>query len=184
MFACDRIRESEQESFLSPCYLWTPRLLRQTPVDPFQQISELGRRDRHASIRLPLRNGRRPHKPASLQSFCEQTHALAIVPKYLDQSTTPAAEDEQMTIVRITFERLLNQHGQTIKAFTHIRVAARQPNLRATRKRDHRASPSRASANAATRTGETLSGRRRIRPLRRTRSITAGASCECLRGKL
>jgi len=69
--------------------LWTPRALRHPPVDAFQQISQLRRRDRHRPIRVVPRNGRWPDKTASFQPLREQAHALSIVPEHFEQSTTP-----------------------------------------------------------------------------------------------
>src|SRR4029077_3040478 len=106
--------------------------------DPFQQISQLRRRDRHRLVRIFLRNGQWPHKAASLQPLGEQTHALAIVPEHLDQSTTPAAEYEQVAIVRVALERLLHQRCQAIEALAHIGMAGCQPYPHSGRDRDHR----------------------------------------------
>src|SRR5882724_9268911 len=92
--------------------LWTPRVLRQTPIDSFQQISQLRRRDRHRPIRAVARNGRWPDKMASFQSLREQTHALSIMPQHLEQAAASPAEHEQMAIVRIALERLLYQQRQ------------------------------------------------------------------------
>src|SRR5258708_31853196 len=98
------------DSCLTARSLWPAGVLRSPPIDSFQQISQLRRRDRHRLVRIFLRNGQWPHKAASLQPLGEQTHALAIVPEHLDQSTTPAAEYEQVAIVRVALERLLHPH--------------------------------------------------------------------------
>jgi len=76
--------QERQESFSR-----SPRLLRHPPVDPFQQISQLRRRDGHRSIRR-----RGPDEASALQPFGEQAHALAVVPENLDQRAAPAAEHE------------------------------------------------------------------------------------------
>ena len=113
--------------------LRSPRVLRHPPVDPFQQIAELRRRDRHRAIRR-----RRPDEAAALQPLREQAHALAVVPQHLDQAAAPAAEHEQMPAVRIAPERLLHQQRQAVKALAHVGVAGRQPHPHAARNRDHR----------------------------------------------
>src|SRR6266567_2989164 len=60
------------------------------------------------------------------------------MPQNLDQPTAAATEDKQMATVRIALERLLHQQRQAIKTLTHVGMAARQPNSRASRDRDHR----------------------------------------------
>ena len=95
----------------STCSLRPPRVLRQTPVDAFQQISQLRRRDRHRPIRALARNGRWPDKTAALEPLGEQAHALAVVPQHLDQATRRPRNTEQMAIVRIALERLLGPVG-------------------------------------------------------------------------
>src|SRR5215831_520366 len=63
--------------------LWTPRVLRYAPVNAFQQIAELSRRDRDGVPRC-----RRPDEAATLQPLGVKAHALAVVPQNLDQPTT------------------------------------------------------------------------------------------------
>src|SRR5579862_6782659 len=113
--------------------LWPPCLLRHPPVDTFEQVSQLRRSDRHSAFCR-----RRPNETATLQAFGKQTHPLAVMPEHLDQPAATAAEYEQMPTVRVTFERLLHQQGQAIKALAHIGMASRQPNSRTTWRRDHR----------------------------------------------
>ena len=72
--------------------LWTPRLLRQPPIDAFQQIAKLRRRDRHRAVRAIAGGRRRPDKTAAFQPLREQAHALAVVPQHFDQATAPAAD--------------------------------------------------------------------------------------------
>ena len=96
--------------------LRAPRVLRQTPVDPFQQISQLRRRDRHRPIRIFARNGRWPDEAASLQPRRIQAHPLAVVPQDLDQAAAPATEYEQMAVMGIALERLLHQQRQAIES--------------------------------------------------------------------
>jgi hypothetical protein len=75
-------------------------VLWQTPIDAFEQIAQLRRRDCHRSIRIALRARRRPHKAATLQPLRKQTHALAIVPNHFDQSPASSTKNKQMSIVR------------------------------------------------------------------------------------
>src|SRR5260370_35227465 len=88
---------------LSRC-LWTPRMLRHAPVDAFQQIAELRRRDRDDALRC-----RRPDEAAALQPLREQTHALPVVPQNLDQSPATSAHAKKLAAVRIPLDRRLNQ---------------------------------------------------------------------------
>src|SRR6266436_4885238 len=84
--------------------LWTPRVLWHAPVDAFQQIAKLRRRDRDGA-----RRRRGPDEAATLQPLGEQAQALAVVPQNLDQPTTPSAKHEKLSAVRIALELLLHQ---------------------------------------------------------------------------
>src|SRR5882672_71209 len=112
--------------------LWTPRVLRHAPIDAFQQIAELRRRDRDGSCRR-----RGPDEAAAFQPLGEQAHALAVVPQNLDQPAAPATENEKLPAVRIALELLLHQERQAIEAPPHVGVARCQPHPDAGRKRDH-----------------------------------------------
>ena len=72
------------------CHLGPPCMLRQPPVDAFQQVAQLRWRDRH---RLALCPG--PHEAAVVQALGEHAHPLAVVPQDLHQTTALAAEHEQ-----------------------------------------------------------------------------------------
>jgi hypothetical protein len=50
-------------------------------------------------------------------------------------ATTP--EDKQMTAMRIVFQRLLHNQGQTVEAFAHVGMARREPDATSRRYRDH-----------------------------------------------
>src|SRR5713226_5279681 len=113
--------------------LRSPRVLRQTPIDPFEEVAELRRRDHHRPI-----HSRWPDEAATFQPLRKQAHALPVMPQHLDQATATAAEHEQMAVVRIALERLLYQQRQAVEALAHVRAAGRQPHLRAARNRDHR----------------------------------------------
>ena len=79
------------------------------------------------------------------------------MPQDLDQATAPPSKHEQMAAVRIVFEYLLHHERQAIKTLAHVSVTSRQPNPRASRKRDHRRRLLFASAvmSAATAEGST-----------------------------
>src|ERR1700733_3166657 len=120
-------------------------MLRRAPIDAFQQVAELGRRDRHRAVRR-----RRPDEAAAFQALREQAHALPIVPKHLEQSAPTAAKNKKMTAMRILLQLLLNHQGQAVEALTHVRMAGRKPHPYAGRKRDHRRrSPWASAATAA-----------------------------------
>src|SRR5258706_6850206 len=112
--------------------LWTPRVLWHAPVDAFQQIAKLRRRDRDGA-----RRRRGPDEAATLQPLGEQAQALAVVPQNLDQPTTPSAKHEKLSAVRIALELLLHQERQAVKAPPHVGMTRRQPHPDAGRKRDH-----------------------------------------------
>ena len=80
-----------------------PRLLRMSPIDAGQQITELRRRDRHHAV------GRaRPQEAAPLQALREQAGALAVMPDHLQQIAAAAAEAKQMAAQRIAPQHLLH----------------------------------------------------------------------------
>ena len=95
-------------------------MLRKPPVDPFEKVAELRRRDRHPPVRVFAGSRRRPDEAASFQPLREQAHPLSIVPKDLDQPATTTAEHEQMPVVRIALERLLHQQRQAIESLRQI----------------------------------------------------------------
>ena len=104
-------------SITSARSLWPPGVLRQPPIDAFQQVSELRGRNRHRHVRAVTRNGRRPNKTSALQPLRIEAQALAVVPQHLDQAATPTTEHKQVAIVRITLEDFLNQDRQAVEPF-------------------------------------------------------------------
>src|ERR1041385_4978042 len=118
-----------------------PGVLRHAPVYPFQQISQLRRRNRHHPI-----GRRRPNEPATIQPLRVEAHALAVMPQHLDQRAAATTEHEQMTTVGIMLELLLHQERQAVEPFTHVGVAAGKPDPDATRDRNHRRRLARVSA--------------------------------------
>src|SRR5215472_7170054 len=93
------------------------------------------------------------------------------MPEHFDQPAAPAGKDEQMAIVRIAFECLLHEQGETIKPLANVGVAARQPYLHAARHRDHRRRPAFASIVIIARTSE-----RSVGPVIRTREPFANST--------
>src|SRR5215217_3527548 len=87
------VEESKDKT--SPDRGWSPGLLRMTPVDAFQQVTELCGRDRHRAV-----GGRRPQKASSLEALGEQARALAIMPDDLQQIAPAATKDKQMATHR------------------------------------------------------------------------------------
>src|SRR5215203_2242321 len=63
-----------------------PGCLGMAPVDPRQQVAELGSRDRHRTIR-----GRRPQEAATLQLLREQAGSLPVMPDHLQEIAPPTA---------------------------------------------------------------------------------------------
>jgi hypothetical protein len=80
--------------------LWPPGLLRHPPIDTFEQVTELRRRDRHHLVRRG-----RPDEAPTFQALGKQAHALAVMPEHLDQPAASPAEYEQMPAVWITLGR-------------------------------------------------------------------------------
>src|ERR1041384_6184828 len=70
------------------------------------------------------------------------------MPKDFNQIPSSAPKDKQMAAVRITPECLLDQQGQAVEAFAHVRVARGQPHPHAGGNRDHRR-PARMPSTAA-----------------------------------
>src|SRR3954451_19597387 len=107
------------------------------------------------------------------------------MPKDFNQIPSSAPKDKQMAGVRITPERLLNEQGQAVEAFAHVRVARGQPHPHTSRNRDHRRPatiPSTATTGARS-TGPAI----RTRPPAHSTSTTpplAGGECVAQREKV
>src|SRR6202163_4270563 len=129
--------------------LWPPGQLWISPVDPFQHIGHLSRRDRHRAIRR-----RRPDEPPAIQTLGVKRQSDPVMPQNLGQIATAAAEYKKVPAVGITLETLLNLQGQPLHAASHVRVAGRNPDPTARRNRDHR--PSRTCNTRARATASTL----------------------------
>src|ERR1700704_3190292 len=115
-----------------------------TPVDAFEQIAELRRRDRYRTIRRLW-----PDEAATLQPLGVKRHAETVMPENLDQLAVLAAEDVEIAAVRITLERFLNRQGQRVHATAHVGMACRDPHPHSRSDRDHRRRPSASTATAA-----------------------------------
>src|SRR5664279_4695133 len=105
------------------------------PVDPVEHIGQLRRRDSHYAI------GRRwPDEAPLLQPLGVERHAETVMPDDLDQIATRAAEDEEITGMRIAPQRFLDLQRQAIHAAPHIRSSDREPDPHTRGDRDHRRS--------------------------------------------
>src|SRR3981081_2288863 len=91
----------------SPRRRWPPAVQRMTPVDAFEQIAELRRRDRHRAIRRLW-----PDEAATLQPLGVKRHAETVMPENLDQLAVLAAEDVERAGARNPSASLLNRQGQ------------------------------------------------------------------------
>ena len=111
-----------RKSKASPHRCRPPRLLRVSPIDAGQKVTELRRRDRHHAIRR-----RWPQKPPPFQTLREQARTLAVVPDHLQQIAAPSAEAEQMSTQRVATQHLLHLERQAGKALPHVGVPRRQP---------------------------------------------------------
>src|SRR6476619_1505544 len=113
--------------------LRTPRRLRIAPVDAFQHIGHLGRRDRHRTVRR-----RGPDELAAIQTLGVKRQPDAVMPQNLGQIAATATEDIEIPGMGIALQLLLNRQSQALHAAAHVRVASRDPDPDAARDRDHR----------------------------------------------
>ena len=74
----------------------SPRVLRVPPVDPFEHVAELRRRDRDDPV-----DHRGPDETAAFEPLGVQRHADPVMPEYLDQIAFAAAEYPEIADVRI-----------------------------------------------------------------------------------
>src|SRR5271165_954192 len=133
-----------------PCQLRIP------PVDSFQHVGHLPRRNRNDAL---LR--RRPDELSAVEPLRIQRQPEAIVPKDLRQITPASAEDVKIAAVRIALQLLLNLKRQTLHATTHVGVARRDPHPHSARHRDHR-SPRTLRTRRSASTSTALSTRTRL----------------------
>src|SRR5947209_11319641 len=117
---CDSPKCDQAQIFLcstrgswSPGQLWIP------PVDAFEHISHLRRRDRHRAIRR-----RGPDELAAVQALGVERQTDPVMPQDFDEVAAPAAEDVEITGMRIALQALLNCKRQALHATAHVRLAS------------------------------------------------------------
>ena len=103
-----------------------------TPVDPGQQIAELGGGDRHRAVGCA-----RPQEAAPLQPLGKQACTLAVMPDHLQEIAAASTKAKQLTAQRIAPQYLLHLQRQARKALPHVRVPGRKPHPNPARKWDH-----------------------------------------------
>src|ERR1039458_5129237 len=116
----------------SPHRRRAPCFLRIAPIDSREQISQLGRGDRHRAMRRA-----RPQEAAPFQSLREQAGALAVMPDHLQKIASAATKAKQLSAQRIAPQYLLHLQRQARKALPHVSVASRQPYPHTARNRNH-----------------------------------------------
>src|SRR6478609_1579089 len=109
-----------------------PGFLRIAPIDSGQQITELGRGDRHRAV-----DRARPQEAAPFQPLREQAGSLAVMPDHLQQVASATTKAKQLSAQRIAPQYLLHLQRQACKALPHVSVASRQPYPHAARNWDH-----------------------------------------------
>jgi len=109
-----------------------PGFLRIAPIDSGQQITELGRGDRHRAV-----DRARPQEAAPFQPLREQAGSLAVMPDHLQQVASATTKAKQLSAQRIAPQYLLHLQRQACKALPHVSVASRQPYPHAARNRNH-----------------------------------------------
>jgi len=88
---------SHNDAALTGC-LWPEGVLRRAPVNPFQKITQLRRRNRRCFTHC-----RRPDEAPPLKTFGEQTQTLPVVPQQFDETAAFAAKDEDVSGVGFCF---------------------------------------------------------------------------------
>ena len=95
------------------------------PLDPFQHVAKLRRRDRHR-----IADSRRPYELAVLQPLGVERHAVAIMPENLQQIAALAPEHEQIAGVGIPLQHLLRLQRRSVHILADDdAMAARQHDL-------------------------------------------------------
>src|SRR5712664_1101887 len=92
------------------------------PIDSVEHICELRRRDSDHTI-----GRRRPDEAALLQPFGVERHAETVMPKNLNQVTSGASKDVEITRMRIPPQRFLDLQSQAVHAAPHVRSSDRKP---------------------------------------------------------
>ena len=114
---------------LSPHRGRAPCLLRIAPIDSREQITELGRGDRHRAVSCA-----RPQEAAPFQPLRKQARSLAVMPDHLQKITSASTKAKQLSA-----QRIAPQHPPAVtgSALPHVGVTGRQPHPYAARNRDH-----------------------------------------------
>ena len=102
------------------------------PVDAFEEHRQLCRRERNGAA-LCLR----PHEAALLETLGKETKTITIEPEALDDVTSSAAEEKEMTGEGLHLKNGLHLRAQPMKAAAHVRDASRDPDPGPRRKLDH-----------------------------------------------
>src|ERR1700732_5580953 len=101
---------------------WPPAMTRIAPVDAFEHVAELRRRDPHRAVSRLW-----PDETATLQPLGIERHAEAIMPENLDQLSALAAEHVEIAAVSIALEHFLHLQGQRVHAAAHVGAAGGHP---------------------------------------------------------
>jgi hypothetical protein len=101
---------------------------------------------------------------ACLETIDIQRHTDPIMPEQLHKITFAAPEAEDFAAMRVTAKPLLHRQRKSGHAPAHIRHSARDPKLRASRKRDHDGSS--ACTRRVSATGSIIAATERRLPFR------------------
>src|SRR3981189_637438 len=94
---------SNVKAKLSPHRGRAPCLLRIAPIDSREQITELGRGDRHRAVCRP-----RPQEAAPFEPLRKQARSLAVMPDHGQKMTSAATKAKQLSAQRIAPQHLLH----------------------------------------------------------------------------
>ena len=114
----------------------------------------------------------RPAEPAALKPLGVERHAGPVMPEDLDQAASSAAEDVEISRVRIPPERVLDVQGETFHPAPHVGAPDRDPHADAGRERDQRRRSS-APRTSRSATGLTSEPTRMRQPLGSSISIVS-----------
>src|SRR5271154_251610 len=150
----------------SPSAFGPPRQLRIPPVDPFEHVGHLSRRDRHDAL---LR--RRPDELSPVEPLGVKRQPEAVVPKDLREVAPATPENVEIAAMRVALQLFLDLKRQSLHAATHVGVARRDPHPHPARHRDH----DRSAFNVAAITAEGAFAPIRTRASFTSTTITPGS---------
>jgi hypothetical protein len=104
-------------------------------VDPVEEHGQLGRLELDGD---GAAGDPRQPKAAALQPLVQQHEAAVIPEEHLDAIKPLADENEQMPAVRVELPLGLDDRSKTIVTAAHVDGLAREPDLHASRHRQHR----------------------------------------------